>query len=813
MPKTLVIVESPAKISKLKSILGDKYEIQATYGHIYDLPPKGMNIDVNNDFKPTYEVIKEQKNKAGKVTCQDKTKVVKSLKFFASKCTKVILASDKDPEGEFIAWSLMKVLKLDEPERITFTEITKSEVLKAVEKGGKIDYDMVHSQQVRRMFDRLFGYDITKVIRKLQHNSTGGRVQTIVARIIIDRENEIKKFYDDGSDNYYKVSGKFGKNDLQATLFETKESKDSDSESSDNDEELEGSVAKLCKNSKTTDGIKKFLKKCQDTEFVVSSVFNKKRMEQPPPPFMTISLQQTAFNAYGLAPKDTMKLAQQLYEKGLITYMRTDSLSLSKESLDQCKKYICDKYDKDHYRFKIYQTRDKSAKEAHEAIRPTKISKHYDDLKLDGKLKSLYKLIWNRTVASQMAPAEYNVVNIQITSEDIPDYYFLSKIEQLKFAGFQALYNKEVDDSKVNLPKVGKVIEMNEIVATQEWSKPKARYTQSSLLSVLKKLKIGRPATYANMIQIVLDRNYAVIEDVKGTKIDGHVLTCTPDDIKDKVKSVMIGAEKKRFVPTELGIKINTFMEKHFGDVLNYKLTADLERELDDIRNGEKKWKTVLKKYHKMYSPKVITLLNEMKDDKDNKFDENCRILGEHDGYEISATIAQYGPVVRKKVKSKYVYAKIEKPFTVKTITLKDAIKLLKYPMTLGKHKKKDVVLMKGMYGLYITWNGSNYNVADAKQPTLERAVEIISAKEEKNEKEGVMKFEEGKITYLVRTGQFGPYVTVMTKGEKKGKNTGLPKDLDTKELTLEVLKDLIKERQNYKPKRKFVRKSKTTKN
>jgi DNA topoisomerase-1 len=831
MSKTLVIVESPGKIKKIQEILGNGYIAKASFGHIYDLPEKGMNVDIENNFKPHYEVK------------YDKKKVVAELKAAVAKCSNVILATDDDAEGEFIAWSLMTVLKLKDPDRIVFGSITKKEILNAVKKGGKINYDKVHSQQARRIFDRLEGYELSDLVRKcVQHGGTAGRVQSIVTKIIVDRETEVEKFYKEGSSSFYKVNGVWkleedSKDTLDSVLYKRKskskqkndsesdtDSSSSDSEDNDNKDSSLGGIAKIKVNSKTNppEEIIEFLKKCQKSDFIIGDVYNKKKISQPSAPYNTLSLQQDAFNKHGFSMTSTMKLAQVLYEKGLITYMRTDSISLSKEAMDDVKDHVIEEYGKDYYRHKIWATKDKSAQEAHEAIRPTHIEKTPNDIKLDDSLKKLYSLIWKRTVGSQMTPAEFSVKHIEIISKNINPYYFLAKYERLIFDGYMILYEsqsmkdgKKTDKTKYSNIKINDDIYMNKITATQEWSKSPARYTQASLLSQLKKLGIGRPATYAKMIQIVQDRNYVRIDDIKGTEIIGYVLSITADDkkIKEEKKKTMLGQEKKKFIPTDLGKMVNTFLTKNFDDVMDYKFTANMETELDAIRNGKKEWTKVLKKHYDLFSPQVKNILKNIKDHK--IVDQSSRVLGQDPDTELDivATIAKYGPVVKKYItEKKCIYAPIKKPLTLETITMKDALKLFEYPKKLGKYLKKDVVLYRGEHGLYLKHAEANYSLTVKDDPDLDDAIEFIEEKKKLN----AAFFENDKTSYSIRNGKFGHFIIVKEK-KKKGKSflVSVPEKTNIKDLTLESVQELVKNNppnKNKWKKKTFNKKSATAK-
>jgi len=804
MPKILVIVESPGKIKQMQEILGNDYIIKATCGHIYDLPEKGMNVDIKNNFKPTYEIKSDKKN------------IVNELRNAVTKCSSVILATDKDPEGEFIAWSLKVLLKLDDPIRISFNSITKNELLNAIQKGGKIDYDKVHSQQARRVVDRLEGYELSDVVNKcVQWKSTAGRVQSIVTMIIVDREIEIKKFNESsGNASYYKCTGLWNLSDDESSDSDEEENSNEiesilycDESDSDEEEKVDDSFAKFKVDKKNPpEKVIKFLKKCQDAKFKINSLKKTTEINSPSAPFNTLSLQKEAFTKFGFSPKTTMSYAQILYQKGLITYMRTDSISMSKEAMDKIKKYVIQTYGEKYYKFKIWKTKDSSAQEAHEAIRPTYITNVPDEMTLEAHLLKLYSLIWKKTIASQMSPAEFDVMKIKISSSKINPYYFLATHKTLTFPGYLKVYGRKAEKNELKI-KEGQEIFMKKITMTQEWNKGPSRYTQSSLLSQLKKLGIGRPATYAKMIQIVQDRKYVKIDDIKGTEINGFVLSITPNNkkIKEEKKKIMYGQDKKKFIPTELGIKVNDFLTKNFKDVINYKFTANMETDLEKIRDGKKEWTNVVKSHYDLFSPQVCEILKDVKKYSTKEDDKNSRLLGTKDGAQIMATVGQYGPVVKKVVPDKKsVFAPIVEPLTLEDITLEDALKLFEYPKKLGKYEKKDVKLCKGKKGLFIKHDGENYSCD--KELKLEDAIKFI--KEQKKKKRI---FKTDKMTYSVIEGKYGPCILVKKNKNKKGEFVSIPKNEDLNKLTLETVKKIVEN----KPKKKKWNKSwsnKTTK-
>ena len=790
MGKILVVVESPGKIKKIQSILGNKYEVVSSVGHIIDLDPnKSVNevIDINNGFTPSYVP-----------TRLSQRKVIKNLKTKAQYSSKILLAADEDREGEMIAWSIAHVLNIKNPLRIVFNSITKTEILKAVKSPKDIDQRLVDAQKTRRIMDRIVGYEISPLLwRNIGKGKlSAGRVQSVVVELIIDKENEIKDFMDKDNKSYFRFKGVFihKKKPFSTTLH--------DLNSIDKKGIYKGGMAKIVSKKKSMD----FLKQCIKSKFTVANVFDKPSIRNPSPPFTTSSLQQEAHRKLGFTPKKTMSVAQKLYEGGFITYMRTDSVNLSTEALNNIKKYIVSKYGNNYYRKKVYASKGKHTQEAHEACRPTDVN--IDSVAGKGeKMGSpeirLYSLIWKRTVASQMAPAEFNITTIQISISENSHYYFTSAIENLVFDGFLKVYNINnieedeggeedggEDNKNIPVPKPGTIVKAESITGTEEYPKPPSRYNHGSIISKLENLGIGRPATYASFITKIQERGYARIGDIEGVEKDSLVLKWkgTSDGAIDKTsKKVVIGKEKNKFIPTDLGVIVNNFLLAGFPKIMDYKFTAKMENQLDRIANGKLIWNKILEDFYKDFRPQVEKLMKE-KPVIEDKF---TRILGDNpkSGDEIVATIAKYGPVVKLCcTKGKEKYAPIKKPLTLETITLDDALKLFEFPKELGKYKRKNILLNRGKYGFYIIWGTYKYSIDD-ENIDLDGAIEAIESKNKKS----LAEFSSSTKNYVVMDGPYGKYInTSPKKGNGKKINVSLPKTIKVEDLTLEKVQEIV---------------------
>ena len=753
MPKHLVIVESAGKIKKIGEYLGPDYIVKASFGHCMDLDPKTLSIEVENNFKPNY-IISEGKHK-----------VVKELKDLASKCDSVILAADNDREGEAIAWSLSNILDLKDPPRIIFTEITKKAIQTAVENPTKINMDMVYAQQGRRLLDRLVGYKISPILQKNLNDreaKSAGRVQSVLVKIINDKENEINSA---ALASYLKTTCEldFEKTKINCILGTKFES---------------AIIAK------------EFLGKInKNSVFKVIDIQNKESIRKPSPPFITSSLQQEASTKLRFNVKKTMDVAQKLYEGGHITYMRTDSTNLSQEAMSGCKKYIIAKYSEKYSKPTNY-TSSKNAQEAHEAIRPTHIDKPEIEVSDKDQVK-LYNLIWKRTVASQMCPATLNIQTISIdTLNDnksiLPKKsYWISTYQSVIFDGFLILYDNSSDEESNEEPTTGKVeIKINDILKfikikiAEEFNKLPLRFNEANLVKFLEKNNIGRPSTYASIINKIIERQYVEIKDVAGIqKVTSIIELDKKYIIKESTKDVIIGKENKKIIPTELGIKITKFLEEKFNNIMQIDFTSDFETYLDKIADGKAKWYNVLDNFYKMFSPIVEELNKTVNSDKLIGINPNT-------GQEIFIGSGKYGPYIKTLENDKNKFYSIEND----NINLEEALQVLKYPKLLGKINKTKVELAKGKFGLYLKYNKVNYAIpTDINSETinLDTAKDIISKKNNNktfNIKDKVVN---------VKNGQYGYYLQI-TDGTKKGQNIPIPKNIDIENINLKNILEII---------------------
>jgi DNA topoisomerase-1 len=796
----LVIVESAGKISKISQILGKDYIVKASMGHIRDLDPKKMSINFENHFEPIYVTTKPD--------------VVKKLKEAIKKVDMVYLASDPDREGSAIAKSLYEILKPKNYRRIRFNAITHDAIMDAIKNAGEIEEELVNAQKARRVLDRLYGYLISPILQKqIGGVLSAGRVQSVTTKLIVDKEREIQQFLKKNSESsYFKVKGLFS--NLNAVLYEA-----SNEQSCTSNTPYTGDKAKIPIVEDPIPNIKVivFLKRCLKSNFRIRSITSKVVTRSPSAPFETSTLQQEASRKFGMSVDLTMKIAQKLYEGGYITYMRTDSVEISQEGHREIKKIIEKKYGSEYYQKNIYKSKVANAQEAHEAIRPT----HPDLISLEGEVDDynqikLYRLIWQRTIASQMKPAKIKVITIQISISKFLDekihplYYFQSNIESIIFPGFMKVYvesqDEQEDENGKNKDFIGKVpsindeVVMEEIEARQEYLKPPPRYSEASLVKKLKELGIGRPSTYVSTIKTILQRDYVKIGDIPGinkeitiytikSKNQKHIMT-----IFEENTTTLIGKDTKKIIPTSLGITVNDFLVTNFPEMMDYHFTAKMEEELDAISRGEKIWYHVVKHFYNKLKP-IVDKLSKMK----NISKTSERLLGkDNDDNEIYASITKYGPVVKKKINSKYVYAKIKDPHTLETISLEDAKRLLEYPKLLGKYNKKDIFLKRGDYGFYLTYNSDNYSLPEGigQNIKLEDAIDIIKKKRSNQLAEFVIKDKTGgTFRATVVIGQYGPYVQIKRKHKKT--NYPIPKDIDPNKITEEKILEII-----YKPKK-----------
>ena len=762
MSKILVIVESPGKIKKINEYLGANYIVKASFGHVQDLDKETLSIDVENNFKPFYKVS------------SDKVKVVKELKDLARECTEVILASDEDREGEAIAWSLKEVLKLKDPKRIVFHEITKKAISEAVQNPRVLNQDMIDAQQARRLLDRLMGYKISPILWAYKVGESAGRVQSVVVRILTDKEKEIEQAV---AEPFLKTVGEFS---IKDTKFN-------------------GTLNYQFKN---IDKAKDFYSQLDNTcVYSVVSVENKKSVRKPSPPFITSTLQQEASTKLGFAVKRTMDVAQKLYEAGLITYMRTDSTNLSEDALKAAEKYIKENYGKEYADKKTYTTKGKGAQEAHEAIRPTHLETSEAPDNMDKDAQRLYSLIWKRTIACQMANAKVNIqtINIDITKNKTSvlifskkQYYFVSSLENVEFDGFLKVYDNTSEDDEAVKGKIEikekDTVNMHKMKTTEEYTKLPLRYNEAGLIKYLEKNGIGRPSTYASIISKIIEKKYVEIKNIEGIKKDSQMLELSDKyKLKESKKEIMIGKENKKLVPTEKGNQIVEFLLKNFNPVMDIKFTADFEEYLDKIADGKAKWHNILNQFYQLFNPICETLLKDVKSNPTVANTDELLGVDPETELEIFKGSGKYGPYVKilKEAGSKeWKFASIKDG----KVTLEEAIELLRYPVVLGKVGKAEVVLHKGQFGFYIKFADKNYSIKD-KEPdeiTLDYAKTLI----ESGDKYAVKSFNIKNKVINVKSGQYGPYLQIIS-GKSKS-NIPIPKSYDYENLTAEQALEII---------------------
>lgn len=775
----LVVVESPNKTDKINSILGSSYKVTASKGHIIDLDSKGLSVDIEHNFTPVY------------VELPLKQDVIKNLKKLYKQSDDIILATDNDREGEMIAWSIAHVLKLKNPKRILFNSITKKEVLAALNSPKRIDDHLVEAQKSRRILDRLVGYQVSGILQKTIRAKSAGRVQSIVVRLILDKEKEIERFFNQEKSSHFKTFGEFklSKVKFESVLYQKQKSKTE--------------IAKI--ESEST--MKSILSDLTKSKYVIDDIVNKEEKRYPSAPFTTSTLQQEANRKFGFSIKRTMDTAQKLYEEGKITYHRTDAVHLSDDAMENIGHFIQDQFGQHYYNRKQYQLKNDNAQEAHEAIRPTDVNTQ--DLKLSGKIGhdeiKLYKLIWKRSVASQMKPAIYDVVHIDINISKYKEYLFRSIVKNLKFDGFLKVYNisniEKDDDEEESvvsidkLPSKGDQLKLDHLKSKQEFERPPTRYNEASLVKQLdpEHLNIGRPSTYANIISKVLERNYIEKRDVEGVVKKSLVLEWTPNDkqITEQQLEVSLGKETNKMVPTDLGRNVTEFLMKQFPELMDYKFTADMEENLDKIAAGKKTRTQVLKEFYDVFEP----LLDKAESNALKTKESMMRLLGKHPetGLDVHVSIANNKDVIRMCPKrGKCVYVDIPDNKNKDKITLEEALVLLKekmkYPKLLGKYKNKNVEVINTSKGLFVKYNGNVYKLEDDTDD-LDHATKII----DESTKDIIHEFEKDKVIYLVKQGKhgYGDYIQVKyPKG--KPKNVPVPKDQPSKELTLEKVIEIV---------------------
>ena len=770
MQENLVIVESPAKAKTIEKFLGKDYKVMSSYGHVRDLKKKEISIDMDN-LEPDYEIPAEKK------------KLVSDLKTQASKAKKVWLASDEDREGEAISWHLCEVLGLDEQNtnRIVFHEITKSAILEAIENPRHIDMNLVNAQQARRVLDRIVGFKLSPVLwRKVKPSLSAGRVQSVAVRLIVEREREIQAFK---SEPHYKVSAVFNLTNGSNSQASVK--------------------AELNKRFNTHEEALDFLNSCKDATFTVGEVTKKPLKRTPAPPFTTSTLQQEAARKLGFTVSQTMMIAQRLYESGRITYMRTDSVNLSSLCRNTCKEEINALYGEKYSKPRNYRTNSKGAQEAHEAIRPTFMNMH--EITGNAQEKRLYELIWKRTIASQMADAEIEKTTANIHSSG-SNHEFVANGEVVKFDGFIKVYRESVDDDHENhddaqhtLPamKQGDTLLRDEMTATERYTLPPLRYTEASLVHKLEELGIGRPSTYAPTIQTIQQREYVQKGDHKGEERSYTIDTLKGDKITTKTKKEMVGNEKGKLLPTDIGTEVNDFLLEHFKDIMDYNFTAKVEQRFDKIAEGKEKWTATIKDFYKDFEPEVEKTMNGRSEHKAGE-----RQLGTDpkSGQPVFVKIGRFGPVVQigsAGSDHKPQFSQLPTGKSIETITLEEALELFKLPRDIGTYEGKTVTIGTGRFGPYIQHNKKYVSLPKTEDPmtvTLETAIQLIDEKRVQEEQRHIKQFDEDKKMEIMN-GRFGPYIVY------DGKNYRMPKNMHAKaaELTYQQCMDIVQSTANKK--------------
>ena len=765
MSKNLVIVESPAKKKIIQGYLGKDFIVESSIGHIRDLPSKGgMSIDIQNGFAPNY------------VVSEDKKKVVSLLKSAAKKVETVWLATDEDREGEAIAWHLTEALKLDatKTKRIVFHEITKKAILKAVENPRTLDINLVNAQQARRVLDRLVGFELSPVLwRKVKQGLSAGRVQSVAVRLIVEREQEITDFK--------------STSDFKVVIYLLNEN---------------GDVIKTehPKRFVTYDEAHAFMLNCKDADYSIKNLEKKAAKKSPTAPFTTSTLQQEASRKLGFSVNQTMMVAQKLYEQGKITYMRTDSVNLSQDALDAAENQITKLYGQEYSQRRTYSKKAKGAQEAHEAIRPSYMeNKHVEG---DSSHQKLYDLIWKRTISSQMSDAKIDRTVVTVSLSNSPDN-LIARGEIITFEGFMKVYlegkDDEVQSEKGVLPKleIGEILDLKDGLASEQFSRHPARYTEASLVKKMEELGIGRPSTYAATITTVQKRGYVEKDTRDGYERISKVIELKNNQLEAKEISSITGAEKNKLFPTDIGIVVTDFLIDNFSDVMQYSFTASVENEFDEIAEGKKVWNEMIANFYKGFHDQV----NVVTDSSGKALGERLLGIDSKSGKNLYARIGPFGPMVVLGEKSededapKPKYASLLKGQTIQTITLEEAMKLYDLPRVVGVYKEEDIVAAIGRFGPYLRFQGKFISIKkdDNEDPltiSLERAIELIEIKIQADKDRLVANFE-GSPLVQVLNGRYGVFIQITPEKGKKI-NVKIPKDVDPKSLSREDCLNLM---------------------
>ncbi|MFK5856220.1 MAG: type I DNA topoisomerase [Bacteroidota bacterium] len=772
MAKNLVIVESPAKAKTIEGFLGKDFVVRSSFGHVMDLNKTKLSVDVDNDFEPKFEIS------------PDKKKIVGELKKLAKAAETVWLASDEDREGEAISWHLFKALGLteDNTKRIVFHEITKSAITNAIKSPRGIDHNLVHAQQARRVLDRLVGYELSPLLwKKVKPSLSAGRVQSVAVKLIVERENNIKEHKSTSS---FKVVGEFKPTDKTGKVFNAEFSERFDNEAK----------------------AQTFLENQIGAEFTVKSVEKKPTKKSPAAPFTTSTLQQEASRKLGFSVGNTMRVAQQLYEAGNITYMRTDSVNLSNTAVEMAKDVITRNYGKEYVKTRKYANKIKGAQEAHEAIRPTYLDKQTIDGNSD--VKRLYDLIWKRTVASQMSNAalEKTIINISTSGDD---KIFIANGEVIKFEGFLKVYLEGTDDENNEqqglLPALvsDDNLTLIEMRARERYTKHLPRFTEASLVKKLEELGIGRPSTYAPTISTILRREYVVKETREPQKQEVQCIVLKDGNISSTKLYDNISSDKSKLFPTDIGSLVTKFLIQYFVDIMDYNFTADVEKEFDAIAEGKKEWNEMIKEFYGPFHAKI-----EDTQEKSGKFSGE-RLLGvdPKSGKNIFVKIGRFGPLAQigeTESEEKPKFAGLRKNQSIETITLEEALKLFEFPRSLGNYEDKEVTVAIGRFGPYVKHDGKFVSIKKDDDPAsvkLERAIEIIEEKRKVEREKIIVDFGTDD-NVLLLNGRYGAYLVIDKQNYK------IPKGTDAATLTLEQCYEIAKDPKNM-PKKRFAKKKK----
>lgn len=764
MSKNLVIVESPAKAKTIEKFLGKDYTVKSSMGHVRDLPEKKLGIDVEHNFTPLYEIL------------SGKNKIINELKAETKKAEMVWLATDEDREGEAISWHLAEVLNLssEKTKRIAFHEITKSAIAKAIENPRELNLDLVDAQQARRVLDRLVGFELSPVLwKKVKPALSAGRVQSVAVRLIVEREKEINKFK---SVSAYRIVAEF--------IIEDKNGK------------VITFQAELNTRFPAKEETEAFLEKCKNAVFTVDAVEKQPVKKSPAPPFTTSTLQQEASRKLGFSVSKTMTVAQQLYESGYITYMRTDSVNLSDLALADAKREVTENYGEKYSKTRKYTTKSKGAQEAHEAIRPSYMNRHTIDTG-DNFQKRLYELIWKRTIASQMADAQFKKTTVDINISTTKEK-FITIGEVLLFDGFLKVYLESHDDEDGDDDRAGElpvmtqgmILPMEQITATQKFTQQPYRYAEASLVRKLEELGIGRPSTYAPIISTIQKREYVIKGDKEGFEREYNILLLSKNTISQSTKKEKVGYDKGKLSPTDIGVIVNDFLTTHFENIMSYNFTAKVEKQFDDIADGKQEWEKMIADFYSKFHQTV----EETLETSERASGERLLGIDPVSKKNVYVKLARYGPVVQigeTSDENKPQFAKLLSNQSIETISFEDALDLFKLPRTVGVLDGEEMVVNVGRFGPYVRYKGKFYSIPKTENILTiseERCLEIIQQKNEDDAKKApVIIGTHNNMDISVAVGRYGPYVSYNKHFYS------LPSDTDIHKVTLEQALETIK--------------------